>query len=262
MRVHMPRVGGEAYRDAPAADFEKLATIDTFGRHVPVDDPREADCILFTQCHVIDWRLRAIRRHPVLKAYRDRCLVYDIRDTPWLSLPGVYVSVPAGEFSPRSQRAWAYPYFADPAVRGSSVEPDLLFSFVGSRTARCRDVLFELRHPDAVVEEPRDFDFWSPSVPQRTRFNDVLVRSRFVLCPRGRGTSSFRLYEVLSAGRVPVIISDDWVPPHGPEWEKFSIRWPEGRTDGLVEHLESHGDRWASMSAEAASAYASHFAPE
>jgi hypothetical protein len=25
-------------------------------------------------------------------------------------------------------------------------------------------------------------------------------------------------------GRVPVILSDDWIPPSGPTWESFSIR--------------------------------------
>ena len=32
-----------------------------------------------------------------------------------------------------------------------------------------------------------------------------MFRSKFFLCPRGTGTSSIRLYETLSAGRVPVI---------------------------------------------------------
>src|ERR1041385_4875007 len=48
-----------------------------------------------------------------------------------------------------------------------------------------------------------------------------------------------------AAGRVPVVISDPWVPPRGPDWDALPIRWPEGRTDGLVEALEARSVEWA-----------------
>ncbi|MDQ2919268.1 MAG: glycosyltransferase family 47 protein, partial [Verrucomicrobiota bacterium] len=49
----------------------------------------------------------------------------------------------------------------------------------------------------------------------------------FVLCPRGVGASTIRLFETMRMGRVPVILSDEWVPPVGPLWEKFSVRVAE-----------------------------------
>ncbi|HEV2427567.1 MAG TPA: exostosin family protein, partial [Acidimicrobiales bacterium] len=52
------------------------------------------------------------------------------------------------------------------------------------------------------------------------------------------GTATYRLFEVLAAGRVPVILSDDWVPPKGPDWDSFSIRWPEARIPELPAELE------------------------
>jgi len=57
-----------------------------------------------------------------------------------------------------------------------------------------------------------------------------------------------------------VIISNDWVAPKGPSWESFTIRWPEGRTDGLVEALQDADRRWPAMSAAASEAHDSFFA--
>ena len=67
-----------------------------------------------------------------------------------------------------------------------------------------------------------------------------MVNSRFTLCPRGAGTSTFRLFETMKAGRVPVILSDDWVPPEGPAWSSFSITVPEHHVNRLPGILEAH----------------------
>jgi hypothetical protein len=213
---------------------------------------------------MIDWRLRAIRDHPVARRHWDRVMVYDERDVPWRSFPGVYVGMTARAFDERTQRAWGYVTLSKSPER--TVDPDLLFSFVGSNTAACRQPLLKLRHRDAVIEEVHGFMFWDEAVPgfaaRRERFQEVLARSRFVLCPRGRGTSSIRLYETLAAGRVPVIISDDWVAPRGPDWAACSIRWPEGRIEGLVEQLEEMDGDWPTMSAAAAREYDEFFAAD
>lgn len=261
MRVFLPRIGANPFVDLPVNDFERLAASDRFGEHALASDPGEADLILFTQCHMVDWRLRTIREHPLAKKHWDAVMVYDERDRPWRSFPGVYVSASARQFDDRMQRAWAY--CKAPEVVTSSVNPDLLFSFVASDSHRCRKPLFRLRHPDALVEEVRDFMFWDSAAPgfadRRASYQNTLARSRFVLCPRGRGTSTFRLYEALAAGRVPVILSDDWVPPSGPDWERFCLRWPEGTVDGLVELLEERNRDWPSMSAAAVRAHNAFF---
>src|SRR5665213_677446 len=146
MRVFLPRIGTGPFTDLRVDDFERLAAVDRFGCHEITLDPADADVILFTQCHMVDWRLRAIRDHPVARQYWEKVMVYDERDRPWLSFPGVYVGSPASLFDDEAQRAWGY--IQTPDVSNSSVEPDLLFSFVGSDTARCRRPLFDIRHPD------------------------------------------------------------------------------------------------------------------
>lgn len=255
MRVHLPRLGLNSIVDGPVETIERLAELDRLGKHELVDDPAASDIVLFCQCHMLprDWRLTTMRDHPLTKRFRDRVMTYDERDRPWCAFPGVYVSMPARSFDQRFQRAWGY--FPPTEVVEPVAEPDLLFSFIGSPSSRCRRPLLELRHPDAIIEEVEGFTFYDPTSrdfeTRRRRFRSVMSRSRFVLCPRGKGTSSIRLYEALAHGCVPVIISDDWVPPDGPAWESFSIRWPEGRTAGLVETLQERTKDWARMSTEA-----------
>jgi len=71
-------------------------------------------------------------------------------------------------------------------------------------------------------------------------YGSVLARSKFVICPRGYATSSWRLFETMKAGRVPVIVSDQWVPPEGPAWESFSIRVGESDVAQIPGILEQH----------------------
>lgn len=265
MLVHLARFE-DTYIDQPVAAFTMHASTDKVGAHQLTDSPEAADVVLFTQCHMLpnDWRLKRFRDHPLRRAFPSKTLVYNESDRPWCALPGVYVNMPQRHFVAEHQRAWGY--FAPPPIGASHPIPDLLFSFVASNTARCREPLFALRHKDAIVEEVRGFRFWDQTTEgfgeRRARFLEVLSRSRFVLCPRGNGTSSIRLYESLAMGAVPVIIADDWRPPPGPSWEKFSIRWPEGRTDGLLQTLEAMDADWPALSREARRAYDEHFSPD
>jgi len=58
------------------------------------------------------------------------------------------------------------------------------------------------------------------------RFWNITGRSEFVLCPRGYGSASFRLYEAMAAGAIPVYIWDEveWLPYKDVLiWNDFSI---------------------------------------
>jgi Exostosin family len=264
MRLHVARLGDDSMINDPVLTFERLAEIDRVGKHRLVDAD-DADVILFPQPHMLprDWRLTAVRNHPLTARHRGKVMVYDERDRPWCGFPGVYVSMSRRKFDARFQRAWGYFPVAPVDVDGS---PDLLFSFVGSPSHPCRTGLVSLRGSKCIVELVNGFTFYDPrSVDfeeRQARFRDVLRRSRFVLCPRGKGTSSIRLFETLAMGRVPVIISDDWEAPCGLDWGSFSLRWPEREISGLVEYLEERDVAWAEMSAAATSAYREFFAPD
>jgi hypothetical protein len=266
VKVYLPAVTAPTDTPGrPPALFRDLAARDRFKVHTLVDAPEDADILLFTEAHLLDddWSLSTLRHSELWKRHADRSMVYDERDKPWCWAPGVYVSMPRKRFDVVMQRAWGY-YQIHPRPRDGA--RDLLASFVASRSAPCRAPLFDLKHDRVLVSEAKGFVFYDPTSSDfersRFRFEESLVRSKFVLCPRGRGTSSIRMYEAMSAGCVPVIIADDWVPPHGIDLNRCTIRWPEGRAKGLLDRLELLEPHWDEMSAAAVATFDDNFGPE
>lgn len=245
--------------------FARLAEADVHGVHSITHDEGDADVVLFTESHMFphDVALRVVRKHRLYRTRWADCFTYDERDRPWPVLPGLYVSQPTSTFNPAWQRAVGYHTVPD---RRTTAAPDLLFSFAGSATHAVRERVFRLRHVRAHVERVTGFVFYDSSsqgfLSRKQAYDELLSRTKFVLCPRGKGTSSIRQYEVLAAGRVPVIIADDWVPPGGPDWSRFSVRCAEdavGRLPGLLESLESS---YEVMARAARQAYEEYFSPQ
>lgn len=77
---------------------------------------------------------------------------------------------------------------------------------------------------------------------QRVRREYVrnLVESDYVVCTRGSGNFSYRLYEALSCGRIPVFVDTDCVLPYD-----FRLDWREHCVWVGQDELESIGDRVA-----------------
>ncbi len=249
--------------------FQKLAGEDRFRVHTLITDPVEADVILFLDGHqhYEDLDLTAIRRHPLVEQYREKAFVYCELDQPWCAMPGLYVSMPRGAFDWERQRPCSYLCLINELVHTSPARsPDLLFSCLARRCHPVRDAIFRLSHPRALVEDTSSLSFFGPDSAQieeqKRHYAEVVQRSKFVLCPRGSGLSSFRLFETMAAGRVPVIISDDWVSPHGPNWTNCSVRLPERRVQEVPAILEAIEDRYVAMCAEARRAWEEWFAPD
>ena len=252
--------------------LRELAAADCIGEHRLVEDATGADFILFLDAHQHprDLALNAIRRHPIARAHRENVFIYNELDQPWCALPGLYVGMPHRSFDPRRQRAFPYLKLPNlhvlaPAYREQPTR--LLFSFMGRRCHPVRDTILSLKHPRGFVEDTSaTFDALnlpSDSVEARKRhYAEILGASKFVLCPRGAGPSSFRLYEALAAGRVPVILSDEWVPPRGPVWEECSLRIPEARAMDLPAILEREESNAGALGTRARRAWEEWFSPE
>ena len=88
----------------------------------------------------------------------------------------------------------------------------------------------------------------------------AILDSQFVLCPAGWGPATYRLFETMEMGRVPVILSDEWVPPPGPRWDEFSIRVPENRAGEISAILSNYSDRHEIMGRLARSSWEQWFA--
>ena len=265
MKVFVARVPGPENLNvnAPCETFEELARESK--RHTVVGSPEGADLILFPQAHMMpdDWRLSAVRDHSLMRQFPGKVVVYDERDKPWAAVPGVYVSMVSRSFDWRVQRPWAYVNIQDPGV--SSINPDVLYSLVASRSHRCRSDLFQLDDPDAVIEEVKNFTFYDPTSQdydvRRKNFQEVLERSRFVLCPRGRGSSSIACTRLSQPAESPSLC-----PTNGRRLRARSgISSASGcprRVGGTFQAIiRAADDRWPEMSAAAREAYNRFFTP-
>ena len=111
-----------------------------------------------------------------------------------------------------------------PPVDNSS-EKDIFASFVGSITHNIRGALYDVL---AINKEYFiDVKRWTPSISTlaQNNFLDIMKRSDFSLCPRGYGSTSYRLYESMQLDSIPVYISDEfWLPWEDEiDWHSFCI---------------------------------------
>lgn len=77
---------------------------------------------------------------------------------------------------------------------------------------------------------------------QGPEWRSVMSRSVFSLCPRGLGRASFRLYEALSMGSIPVYVWDDleWLPYQDElDWSEFALSVRVSELPELPRRLES-----------------------
>ena len=251
--------------------LQRSAHLDRFGVHTYTDDPSSADVILFVENCNTTRHFWEARQHPVYQAHRDRCFLFSRNDLPIPFLPGIYASIPRRWYDPTRMRSGFYLDVFDKDFIHEA-PPDLnrkyLYSFIGQlSTDPIRAALADLSHPDQFVFDTSSY--WPyADLPDTTRlaletqYTEVAAHSRFVLCPRGLGVSSIRLFEMMRMGRPPVIISDEWVPPEGPDWDTFCLRVPERHIDRIPMLLEARADEAVNMGRAARAAWEDWFSPE
>jgi len=127
----------------------------------------------------------------------------------------------------------------------NTTKKDIFCSYVGSisNNAHCRVKLYQTysNDPDFYFSQPR---YWTPSVPQDKfdEFINITKRSIFSLCPKGYGKQSFRLYEVIQLGSVPIFVyTDKWFPfKKFINWDKFCVLIHENEIHSLKNKLLSY----------------------
>jgi len=101
-------------------------------------------------------------------------------------------------------------------------DKDIFCSFVGSLTHPIRQKMVSILDKNSKYN--LQYKTWTDKVSQSdlTNFIDITSRSIFTLCPRGYGKNSFRMYEAMQLGSIPVYIYDE-------DWRAFTdtINWDE-----------------------------------
>ena len=237
----------------PLLELQKCQAADRFRVHSLTSDAEAADLIVFVEFYGAGWYFERVRRHPLVQRYREKCFLVSSNPLVIPFLPGVYSGVEKTWAGSRTRPGFQLGRTPNEFITYAPPTHDLpyLFSFMGSiRNAPVRPKLATLRHPrfffqDTADDYQRILDQKMDSRERLhfdRRYADLTKASKFVLCPRGLSASSVRLFETMRMGRVPVILSDDWLPPIGPRWDEFSVRVREldfGLIPRLLEDREA-----------------------
>jgi hypothetical protein len=244
------------------------------GTHSLVETPESADLILILGSFLRDPNV--MLDHPCYRAFPDRCAVYTEDDHYYPIVPGIFCS-PRVDQHTRAGRVFSYtylsrngryqnPYLAEVQSATPIVRPKkYLFTFQGGSTSLVRKRMFNLRfnRADVLIENTSSYHHWEDTQGGREErqasYAEMLAASHFVLCPRGAGTGSIRFFEVMAAGVAPVLISDNYALPPGPDWDKFLLRVRERDIARLPEILEPHLGSAAERGRLARLAFLEHF---
>jgi Exostosin family len=237
-----------------------------FKIHEAVESTQEADAIIFIH-------RGKIKGNNLLSTHFSKSFLLCGADIPIDYMRGMYTCMPRNRFNPTRHHACGYMTpvneFIEELFLKSNCEPDIIFSFMGFPNSLLRKKMFRKNFfanlPNILIENTSHFNVWDSSILEKDKikkyYASILDRSQFVLCPLGNGTATYRLYETMQMGRVPIIISDQWVPPAGPAWQEFSIRVSQDRITEIPEILNAFKYRYAEMGKLARQAWERWFAP-
>lgn len=189
--------------------------------------------------------------------------VFSECDWPFPFLPGAYPSLSR---RCRSGRGWSFlpkHGLMEASLSCAPRRPSYLYSFLGRKeTHKVRSAILALDGPETPCVDLADAPVRFPNFDYGRTYLDLIADSKFVLCPRGYGTSSFRIFEAMALGRVPVIISDKWQQPPGIAWDGISLFVSERDIATIPSLLSAYEEKAEDMGERAARIYAEHFAPE
>src|SRR2546421_9642933 len=196
-----PVQAGDDYNRGAYRRLRESARVDPCREHSLTDDPDKADLILFADLYGAGAYFQSVRRHPLVKKFREKCFLFCSNDFVIPFLPGVYASIEKRWSSARTRSGFYLAVSENEFVDFTAPRDDLtyLYSFLGTvDTAPVRCRLATLSHPRSsfqdtsadyrdVLDEKLDAaamrEYWR-------RYGEICKASKFILCPRGLGTAS------------------------------------------------------------------------
>ena len=224
--------------------------------------PHDADIILFLEPCKLKNRhyIKTISENIVFNQYANKSYVYSIDDFSISFLPGVYVNLEKRHHAQDHTSACGYLFHANEMVESiykshGENTPKHQACFRGSINVPVRqrliDASFNFKNPDYQITAIDDSKWFNHNRNDKIDYLVEMTNSKYVICPRGLGTTSYRLYETMQLGRVPIIISDQWVPPYNLDWDSFSIRIAEHQVEQIPDILKKMESTWKEMAVTA-----------
>jgi len=228
-----------------------------------VDDPRDANFIIIAETGYFGLSdlSAALHRSNIFRG--KYVLMINNTDWPYPVFDGFYPSL-----TKRCSGAypWAFHLAQAPNVcieKEQANRRKYLYSFVGrASTHNVRKRLLALDRADCPCIDIDNIPKRLGTFDNDITYAEIMYNSHFVLCPRGFGASSIRLFEVMRAGRVPVIISDKWTAPPVGDWNSFSIKIGENDIHNIPFILASRKHFAGELGRIARETYTTYFSSE
>lgn len=183
------------------------------------DDAIRAENLVFFQLGDYEETLPSLRKFKVFKNSARR-------DSSDLSLAYFVMNQSDRDIAPISQATIEVSFRG--AVKGMPLREKLRDFFQNYSGTRVR-ASFQESYNIIGITKKSDYCM---------QYRDLMADSKFVLCPRGTGLSSYRLYETIAYGRIPIIISDNYkLPEVGIDWRNLSIQVGEDDLDSIPEKI-------------------------
>ena len=262
-----------------AYQFQKDILLDLWTqsskKHFIVDNIEDADIILIGNLIQED-SFHSFRTHPIIHRYSNKCFTICDTDRPLPLLRGIYTSADKRLWFSSRYRTGCYALL-HPDLRNPFIdnykrfayeqEKQYLLSFVGRNCHRVRKKILTHKYcrKDVFIKDTSGFTIWNLTqeaevkIPKQKEYVEILEKSKFALCPRGHGPATIRLFEAMKIGVAPIIISDHWILPNGPQWNDFAIIVRESDVVDIEEILTQNERKYREMGQAAASAYRDYF---
>ena len=226
-----------------------------------VDSPQNADLIVAFGGHQVGAALPA--RH---RAANE--LVWSSADDPSGLERGLYCSLRSLLFSKARHETFCYPIKYNETIEHfDQADAPLLFTFVGGVTSGLRARILKNFAANQGPWECRESGgpwnamFDRSGLAVKRAYSESMRRAKFVLCPRGNGVGSIRLFETMEAGRVPVIISDAYIGCGLVNWSTCALQVRESDIKNLPIILAREEHRWEQLAVAARATWERCFSP-
>jgi hypothetical protein len=275
MKIFLSSCVGPAVESVYCAELSRLAGLCRTEDLKLVSAPETADLILVVDIFEDDL-YAGIRKNRVWQKWPEKSFAYCEIDFPPIFLHGLHSSASKALSGSGRFQACAYPVhqlcYRNPCPSAAELEvtaKDLLFSFAGRASHHVRRRLFaqNFNSADVLVEDTSGYNHFAGQTENnraraRRPYWEMARRSKYALCPRGAGTSTMRIFEMMEAGIAPIIVADDWLPPVGPSWEAFALFVRESEISSIYEIVKTHKDEYAHRGHLARQAWEQYFSPE
>ena len=134
------------------------------------------------------------------------------------------------------------PLLYDSNLKKADLEKKYIASYIGRPTHKIR-----MKLEDRITSNEKfyikNINSMSSSITKENLelFEKLIKESYFSICPRGYGPTSFRLYESIQMGTVPIYISDKFFLPYIEflDWSEFAILLKSRKISSLPRKLNN-----------------------